>query len=140
MKVKAYVDGSYNSKNSTYGGGVVLFLPNLKEPLQYKCSGNNKAHIRLGNVAGELFAVLKLFQIIERINGVTDIEICYDYNGIEKWVTGEWRAKKTLTSTYRDIIRSFESKYNITFTKVAAHTGDIYNGLADKLAREAARE
>lgn len=140
MKVKAYVDGSYSDANKAYGGGVVLFLPNLKEPLQYKCSGNHKPYLRLRNIAGELFAVLKLFKILETISDVTDIEIYYDYSGIEKWVTGEWRAKKTLTETYRDIVRAYSSKYNITFVKVAAHTGDLYNEMADKLAREAARE
>ena len=33
------------------------------------------------------------------------LELFYDYEGIEKWVTGEWRAKNPLTQTYRDFMR-----------------------------------
>ena len=28
------------------------------------------------------------------------VEIRYDYEGVEKWVTGVWRAKTPLTSKY----------------------------------------
>ncbi len=31
-------------------------------------------------------------------NGYPAVEIRYDYEGVEKWVTGVWRAKTPLTS------------------------------------------
>ena len=39
------------------------------------------------------------------ISGFSKIEIRYDYEGIEKWVTGAWRSKTELTQKYEVFIR-----------------------------------
>lgn len=93
-----------------------------------------------------------MFRIISRINnagihprpcGVSYgrgtlpelIEIHYDYNGIERWVTGEWKAKKEETEIYRDKMRSFFEMIDIGFVHVKGHSGDKYNDKADGLAK-----
>lgn len=50
-------------------------------------------------------------------NGYSAIEICYDYLGIEKWATGEWKAKNSLTKKYADFMKENSDKLNISFKK-----------------------
>ena len=60
----------------------------------------------------------------------------YDYEGIEHWVTGKWKAKQLLTQRYRDYVQ--KSGVSIQWVKVAAHTGDYWNEYVDQLAKQAA--
>ena len=64
------------------------------------------------------------------------IEIRYDYEGIEKWVTGEWRSKTELTQKYAEAMRGWSRSIEIKFTKVPAHSHVKYNELADYLAKK----
>ena len=36
--------------------------------------------------------------------GVEELKIYYDYEGIEKWASGEWKANKALTKFYSGYI------------------------------------
>ena len=74
------------------------------------------------------------------LNGFQKVELCYDYQGIEKWVTGEWRSKTELTQKYARAMREWRTKIDINFTKVAAHTNVKYNELADRMAKQGLRE
>ena len=65
------------------------------------------------------------------------MEIRYDYEGVEKWVTGVWRAKTLLTSKYAAHMQEAGKKVKISFCKIAAHTGNHYNEEADQLAKSA---
>ena len=60
------------------------------------------------------------------------VEIRYDYEGVEKWVTGVWRAKTPLTSKYAAHMQEAGKKVQISFCKIAAHTGNHYNEEADQ--------
>ena len=66
-----------------------------------------------------------------------NLVIYHDYEGIAKWCTGEWKAKKKWTKKYKAFYQEMSQKIDISFVKVAAHTGDVYNEQADKLAKEA---
>ena len=70
-------------------------------------------------------------------NGYPAVEIRYDYEGVEKWVTCVWRAKTPLTSKYAAHMQKAGKKIQISFCKVAAHTGNHYNEEADQLAKSA---
>ena len=70
-------------------------------------------------------------------NGIPEIDIYYDYMGIEKWCTGEWQANKPGTISYRDYYNSIKNKLAVNFIKVKGHSGDKYNDLADLLAKKA---
>ena len=65
------------------------------------------------------------------------LQLCYDYEGVEKWATGEWKANKPGTQAYSTFYNSIKNRLNVTFVKIAAHTGDKYNDVADALAKQA---
>lgn len=142
MKVTVYVDGSFSVVNNKgiYGGGIVLLLDGLENPLYHKCAGDDTNIARLRNVAGELMATITVLGILTNIPDCDELEICYDYEGIEKWVTGEWQAKKLFTQAYRKVMLEAMDKYKITFRKISAHTGEEFNEKADKLAKEAVKD
>ena len=142
MKATVYVDGSYSTINNkgVYGGGIVLLLEGVPHPLFHTCNGDDTNIARLRNVAGELLATISAVGILKSLPQYTELEICYDYEGIEKWVTGEWQAKKAFTIAYKKAMLEAQQNLKMTFKKIAAHTGDEYNEKADKSAKEAVKE
>lgn len=130
--ITAYTDGSYNVKTGIAGYAAIIITNDKEETL----SGNitNPEPTSMRNVAGELQAVLSVIEYAQQ-KGIKKAVICYDYEGIEKWVTGEWKAKKKFTQKYRDAVRG--SFVKVEFHKVAAHTGVKYNEHVDKLAKSA---
>jgi len=130
--VDIYVDGSFANETTAYGVVVVQ-----RDQVLWEDSGVVPPREAEGTrqVAGELQAVLKALDWC-KTNGVDAITIHYDYNGIEKWVTDEWEANKTLTKQYGDAVRA--SDIHISWQKVAAHTGIKWNEYVDRLARSAA--
>lgn len=131
----AYVDGSYEHSLMTYAYGCVYLLPGGEIKTE-SGSGQNPETAAIRNVAGEMIGAMTAVRWAIK-NGYQSIEICYDYEGIEKWATGVWKAKMELTQKYAAYMREKAQKIGITFTKVAAHTGDTYNEQADSLAKEA---
>ncbi len=86
------------------------------------------------NVAGEIKgAEAAMKYAID--NGYSEISIYYDYEGISKWCTGEWEAKKEGTKRYKAYYDRNKSVLNVNFVKVKGHSGDKYNDMADKLAK-----
>ena len=56
------------------------------------------------------------------------------------WATGGWRAKNDLTQKYAEFMKNHGRVMDISFKKIAAHTGDKYNEEADQLAKAALTE
>lgn len=133
MQAKAYVDGSFNPALGRYAYGLVCFHPD-GETEEYCGSGNSPDALAQRNVSGEMIASM-LAAKWAILNGYSELEIYYDYVGIEAWVTGAWKAKNELTQKYRDAMRGWQNKIKISFVKIPAHTGDRYNEMADKLAK-----
>lgn len=133
-KLTAYVDGSFNPEVNRYAYGCVLIDPNggIKELYG---SGNDPEALKQRNVSGEMIASMLAVQHALK-NGYGEIDIYYDYSGIECWVTGAWKAKNELTKSYRDWMNAKKDRISISFHKVAAHTNDKYNEQADKLAKK----
>ncbi len=143
MRCVAYVDGSYSAFDwrggtvGVYGYGAYLLLENVDEPISYSGGSTNPEFVSMRNIAGELAGVMQVVTALRAELPQYDVlELYYDYEGIEKWVTGEWRAKNPLTQTYRDFMREQQKEMLITFHKVDAHTGVTYNERADKLAKK----
>lgn len=133
--VIAYVDGSFEKSIERYAFGCVLLTPDGEE-IRESGSGSDPACAAIRNVAGEMLGALHAVRWAQK-NGYPAIEIRYDYEGVEKWVTGVWRAKTPLTSKYAKMMQEAGSQIRISFCKVAAHTGNHYNELADQLAKSA---
>jgi len=137
-KVIAYVDGSYNDKLKKYSFGCVFLLP-CGEMIEKSGNGDNPASLAIRNVAGEMIGAM--FAVRWAItNGFSEIEIRYDYAGIEKWVTGEWKRKNELTQKYADAMNRWKTVIGVSFRKVTAHSNNKYNDMADALAKKALTE
>lgn len=134
-KVVAFTDGSFDADKKAYGSGVCIFAPN--DIYMELCnSGRNEKYIDLRNVAGEIIAVLNAIDWAWK-NGYDQISIFYDYEGIGKWATGEWKTKTTLSSYYKRYIDDKNGIISIEFIKVSGHSNNKYNDRADKLAKSA---
>ena len=130
----AYVDGSFLLENFEFSFGAVIFHNGEMKEFSKKFSDPELVTMR--NVAGEIKgAEFVMKYCIE--NNIPAIDIYYDYMGIEKWCTGEWKANKPGTIDYRDFYNSIKDKIKVNFIKVKGHSGDKYNDLADKLAKKA---
>jgi len=70
-------------------------------------------------------------------NGIKSISIFYDYEGIQKWCNGDWKAKKEGTKRYVEFYKDASKLVDVDFIKVKGHSGDKYNDLADELAKKA---
>ena len=135
--VVAYVDGSYDDQLKKYAFGCVFLLPD-----GYICTecgnGDNPDSLKQRNVTGEMLGAMFAVQATI-FNGFKQVDIYYDYEGIEKWVTGAWKAKNELTQKYSTYMRGQANKVKITFHKVAAHTNVMYNEMADQMAKKGLR-
>lgn len=130
----AYVDGSYNVKTGEYSFGAILFLEDGKHTFSKKFSPDEYSSTR--NVAGEVRGAS--FIINYAINhNIKKLDLYYDYQGIESWYTGEWKANTNLTKKYREFALNNENVIKVNFHKVKSHTGIKYNEEVDLLAKAA---
>ena len=128
----AYVDGSYDSLTNSFSYGMVFFIDGRELHFSERFSESDLSE--MNNVAGEIKGAEAAIQycLDHDIAGVT---IYHDYEGIARWCTGEWKAKKEGTMAYADFCKKASSKVCIKFVKVKGHSGDKYNDLADRLAK-----
>jgi len=129
----AYVDGSYDDSIKKYAFGCVFLLPDGRIFTEYG-NGDKEQSLQHRNITGEMLGAMYAVKFA-MLNGFHSLEIRYDYQGIEKWVTGEWRSKTELTRKYAVSMREWGKSISIRFTKVAAHTNVKYNELADRMAK-----
>lgn len=135
ISLKAYVDGSYSKTRKKYSYGVII-IKNNKIISQQKGIGDNKDAAEMHQIYGELTAAIKAVEYAKE-KKEKEIEICFDYQGIESWATGEWKAKNPYTKKYAEFMHDAQKKTKISFRKIKAHTGDKYNEIADSLAKDA---
>lgn len=132
-KLLAYVDGSYNIATKEYGSGVVILFNGQKETYSIKGEDPNLAEMR--NVAGEIKGAEIAMEYAFN-NNISKVAIYHDYEGIEKWCTGAWKANKEGTKDYKKFYDNISKHVKVEFIKVKAHSGDVYNEEADKLAKK----
>ncbi len=130
----AYVDGSYDDSIKKYAFGCVFLLPDGKIYTEYG-NGDNPQSLQHRNVTGEMLGAMYAVKTAMR-NEYRKLEICFDYEGIEKWVNGAWRSKTELTEKYARSMRGWMQDIEIVFTKVQAHSNVKYNELADQMAKK----
>ncbi|MGN1141563.1 MAG: viroplasmin family protein [Oliverpabstia sp.] len=131
----AYVDGSFDAAIGKYAFGCVILTPD-GDIIKESGNGDNPESLAIRNVAGEMLGAMTAVRWAIK-NGYDNLELRYDYEGIEKWATGVWKAKNTLTQKYAEYMQRQQNHIKISFRKVKAHSGDYYNEEADKLAKEA---
>ena len=132
--VYAYIDGSFDRVSGIYGSGVVIV--DGDEKYEYKHAGNHEDYVQLHNVAGELEAAkfVMWYAVDKKIKEIT---LFYDYQGIEAWAVGDWKANLPYTQDYVKFYNKVKTTVKVNFVKVKAHTGIELNEVVDKLAKEA---
>ena len=143
QEVRVWVDGSFSMVDGhpIYGGGAVAYIGDSKSPIIFKSAGDDTNWARMRNVAGELLAVMGIVEQLTRFKeSLERVVIFYDYDGIEKWATGEWRCKKLCTQAYKQFIDEKMQELNISFIHVKAHAGNVNNEKADATGKEGVKE
>lgn len=130
-----YVDGSYEHSLEKYAFGCVFLMPDGTIYVE-NGSGNNPESAKLRNVTGEMLGAMFAVRFAIK-NGFKKVEIRYDYEGVEKWVTGTWKSKTELTQKYALSMQMWQAQIQMSFTKVTAHSNVYYNEMADRLAKQA---
>lgn len=132
--VYAYIDGSFDRINGIYGSGVVIVDGDKK--YEYKHAGNREDYAQLHNVAGELEAAkfVMWYAVDKKIKEIT---LFYDYQGIEAWAVGDWKANLPYTQDYVKFYNKVKTAVKVNFVKVKAHTGIELNEVVDRLAKDA---
>lgn len=132
--VVAYVDGSYYDAKKEFSYGDVIFFDGKEYHLSDK--SNDPVLVSMRNVAGEIKGSEAAITFALEHNA-KKITIFHDYEGIAKWCTGEWKTNKEGTIAYKEFFNKASQNISIDFVKVAGHSGDTYNDLADSLAKSA---
>lgn len=129
----AYVDGSFLHHEYAFGC-VLIKNGDIIDELFGK--DDDAELVSMRNVAGELLGAETAVRYAIA-NAYQSIEIHFDYEGIEKWATDQWKANKIGTQRYQKFMHEASNKILINFVKVKAHTGVAHNERADALAKKA---
>ena len=136
-QIAIWVDGScFPQADGSLRIGWGLLVKQDNEEV-YRAKGNDippEAH-RHRNVAGEIFGILKALEWCQA-QGITEVSLNFDYQGLESWATGVWRAKFPFRQHYSRTVKA--SNITIHWIKVKAHSGNPENEIVDQLAKEGA--
>jgi ribonuclease HI len=105
-RVAIWVDGSCfpQANGSLRLGWGLLVKKNGVEIYRDKGNDIPQEAVEHRNVAGEILAILKAIQWCKS-QGITEMTIYYDYQGLESWTTGAWRAKLPFTQAYAHTVK-----------------------------------
>ena len=112
-----------------------MFLNGNKETFSF--GTKDEKYTEFWNVSGELLAAMHVMEYA-LTHGISKCSLYYDYMGIEMWATKRWKRNNALTQQYAAFYDSIKNRVRVHFHKVAAHTGDTYNEMADALAKQGA--
>lgn len=125
MIIRISVDGSWSANNPDKVGWA--YVSDDQSLIGFDSIPN---HDNQRQVLGEMKAAMEAVKVAMNA-GYKCIIIAYDYDGVELWVTSEWKAKTKHTQQYRDWMRGRINRgIDIRFEKIDAATNP-----ADVLAR-----
>lgn len=133
----AFVDGSFNTKTSEFGAGVILYDPSEDAFMAMEESGSGDA-ASMRNVAGEILAsIITMNYCLSRGNKIKSVDIYYDYSGIEMWSTGSWKTNNQHTREYKALCDNARKSLILNYHHVDGHSGVFGNEYVDMLAKRA---
>ena len=135
-----YTDGSFSKKVTMNAAGYAAIIITEETDECYTADivyGNisDPEYTAMWNVGGELWAALVAVNYAKEFHP-KDINLYYDYAGVEHWVTKRWKANKPITQAYGRHMRAFQGEIPIHFHQVRGHTGVQLNELADEYAKK----
>lgn len=129
-----YIDGSYDVNTGNYSFGGVLIVGNVQQQFNKLFIADEFSSSR--NVAGEIRGAAYIINYCYKL-GYKEINLFYDYKGIEEWYNNSWQAKTPIAMKYVEFVNNIKDKIKVNFIKVKSHSNDKYNDLADMLAKKA---
>ena len=137
--MKIYTDGSFNrklSKDSTAYASVIVVEETPEEYIVDIVYGviTDADYTSMWNVGGEIWSVLVGMDYAITKYNPKDISLYYDYIGLGKWVSGEWKAKNPITESYTRYMKNAMKERSVVFNKVLGHSNILLNELADEYA------
>ena len=140
----AYTDGSYLFETSSGGWAYIL----ISNKVTHRKSGHLSPNLKIKptNNRAELLAILNLIIDFPKLDLHISSDSMYSIKAItiwsNKWKRNGWKTSKNLPVENRDLIETIinliSNRY-INFCHVKAHSGDHFNEMVDKMAREAAQ-
>lgn len=142
--IKVYTDGSDIKGTGKIGygayinyGGAEYRMSGISDQDDFKKFYNISDNV--SNPTMELMALLKV--LVQFKDHDLNIEILADYMGVQKWVSGEWKAKKTYIIDMVSRVRKLINRINgnggsVKLTWVKGHSGNIGNDEADLVAKD----
>ncbi|MBE6891762.1 MAG: reverse transcriptase-like protein [Ruminococcaceae bacterium] len=131
----AFVDGSFDVETFRYAFGCVILYPDGSRD-ELNGVGNNPNAVSARNVAGELMGTMTAIKKAAE-KGFRKLVIYHDYEGIAAWFQRRWKANSWCAVEYVRFTEAYRRAMDISFVKVAAHTGNTLNEAVDRLAKEA---
>lgn len=143
------VDGSFNTKTSVYGSGIIQYNGDLNIVKQMRVSGEKPEFAQSRNIAGETVALATAINLATQ-QSLSEITVICDYEGDFRWLAPKnvvvnnkacWGNKKsTPIAEYHSKVMNYAKEHgldNIHFVWVRGHQGIDSNELVDKLAKQA---
>jgi len=133
--IKKFIDGSKNEHGVVLG--TAIYIQNeLKHQMKHKL------HDRCSNNQAEQMAIVKALQAIETIKINKNIPRTIIINKDSRITLESLKNKKNQNHLIEEIRKTTaleKENWNIEYTWIKAHVGYYGNEIADKLAKEAAR-
>ncbi|MEN3041749.1 MAG: RNase H family protein [Fervidobacterium sp.] len=132
--VIVYTDGSFKNGLTSCAGIIKSSDSKVIEEFQFALTSKLAIH---RNVSGEIISVMySIYSSFKQ--GFFCLDIFHDYEGLYKWISGEWNANTKLTKFYVAFVEEYIKKgMNINFIKIKAHHNNSLNNYVDRLAKQA---
>jgi ribonuclease H-related protein len=142
--VNIYTDGSHlKHKNCGYIG-YGAYCKHLNK--EYCLSGhvNTEKLLNYGittthvsNPTAEFIGFTEVLRKLHHIDNEINVIFHIDYIGVQKWISGEWKANKDYIRKIKDICLTMLkiSRLKVQIKHVPGHTGVYGNEYADKMAK-----
>lgn len=118
----AYVKGIFSATKKSYAWRVAVYCHGK---LRASLCGCGKAHLEtnLKHIEGEIVATKEA--VDWAIGRVQELVICYEFNGIEKWIVDRWHTNNAISTDYVKYIDEKMKLIDIKFKKVKNTTTGI---------------
>ena len=134
--VVAFCDCSYDRERYRYSFGVFIVDSDMQEH-EICGSAQNTKYTSSHNIIGEILGVINALDWAVS-NNCEKIKIYHDFEGLSKWISGEWAAKSEVAKMFISIYQNkFADLLQVEFEKVKGHSNNKYNDKADELAKRA---